>query len=487
MNSITLNASQTLIKNKILTLEIALDEFSIRNMSLDNKTSVEIQGDVMEVHVSGFNINVTTRVSFTSKPQVLIGKGVGKHYAESLNGTVRFKLEPNGGRFPRVSLEHMKFNVGDNQIYGGFEGTNDLFKVANAVSKLIVAVLKATLDLSLFNKDEVQDILDYVIDMIPMNIRLEEQGIELNYTNIGNPSMANGVLPLRFNGTVSCFDPKLCKPYNGPQPARPRDHDLAATGSDLSVFVTEHLVDTSSIAMFQRSLFDWNVSSALFNGSFQLNVNFLRLLIPNIGKYYPNGEDEVMLSIELLQPPFVKFTPGTFNYSAVASVKAIVNKTSGPNARGHAAEEAVTMKMGFGSTNGLSIAKNKLQGSIKDFVFNSTYVSGVIQPEDMKDFNRFLNVTLKLLIPQINSFLSKGITIPPIGFLDFKNSTLKIEDGCLVLGVNLTTSFSPSMTESFMWIGDKFIEAYNALEEKRARLPSRFGSENEDWWMNSDL
>eukprot|EP00826_Nyctotherus_ovalis_P040414 TRINITY_DN3987_c0_g1_i3.p1 TRINITY_DN3987_c0_g1~~TRINITY_DN3987_c0_g1_i3.p1 ORF type:complete len:483 (-),score=93.18 TRINITY_DN3987_c0_g1_i3:39-1487(-) len=418
MNTITLRASQTLIKNKILTLEIALDEFSIRNMSLDNKTSVEIQGDTMEVHVSGFNLNMTTRVSFNSKPQVLIGKGTGRHYAESLNGTVRFKLEPNEGRLPRVNLERMKFNVGDNQIYGGFEGTNDLFKVANAVSKLIVAVLKGTLDLSLFNKDEIQDILDYVIDMIPTTIRIEEQGIELNYASIGSPSMVSGVLPLRFNGTISCFDPKLCKPYNGPQPAKPRDHDLAATKNDLSVFVTEHLVDTASIAMFQRSLFHWDVNSTLFNGSFKINVDFLRVLIPNIGKYYANGEDEVTLSIELLQPPFVKFIPENFSFSTVASVKASVNKTFGLNSkdtdeiRGHAIEEAVTMKMGFGTTNGLSIANNILKGNIKDFVFNSTYVSGVIQPEDMKDFNGFLNVTLKLLIPQINSFLSKGIIIP---------------------------------------------------------------------------
>jgi len=468
LNNVTLNFTRT-INIGVFDLNLALNELTIRNVNMSSKSSIEIHKDCMNITIVGLNMEVNTSLSFSSVPNVINGNGTGHHAVKELNGNLNFKLKENPGRLPRIESLNIDFKNASKSITGTFKGNNDLFFIANAISNLITTLIAGTLDTSFFNNTELIAMLNYIADVVPTNIRMEELGIEANFNVMGNPSMIDGVLPIKLNGTVDCYNKNVCMPYNGPNPAEPKDIDIFKSKNNLSIYITEHLLDTAFIALFRRSLLSIMVGPSLFNNTFTLTVGTLKIFIPNIEDYY-NMADEVILNITAAQAPFIQFIPNEFNTAISVYVTAFVNKPSTQDdLKNKALEQAVKMNIIFNTNTSISLANNSLNGMIKNFKFYSEYINGTIQKGDMKNFDEFLSVTLKLLIPQLNHLLFDGIKIPPIGMLDLKNSMLKINEGYLELDVNLAKHEVPSIISDsiFDWIKEKIGEGYNLLQEEK--------------------
>ena len=472
LNNATFNFSRS-INIGMINLTLSLDKLTIRNANMSNKSRIEINKDFMNITIVELNMEVNTTLSFKSEPNVINGSGTGHHTIDKLNGTASFKLKKNPeqdpGKLPHIESLKVNFEDASRKINGTFKGNNDLFLIANAISNLITTLIAGTLDTSFFNNEELIVMLNYIADMVPTNIKMQELGIKADFSVMGNPSMINGVLPIRLNGTVDCYDKNVCKPYNGSKPAEPQHIDILKPKNDLSIYITEHLLDTAFIALFRRSLLSTIVGPSLFDNTFNLTVGTLKIFIPDIDKHY-NIKDEVILNIAAAQAPFIQFIPNEFNTAISVNVTVLVNKSSTQDdVKNKALVEAVKMNIIFNTNTNISLANNSLKGMIKNFTFHSRYISGTIQEEDMKNFNLFLNATLKLLIPQLNHMLFDGIKIPPIGMLNLKNSKLVINKGYLELDVNLAKYEVPSIISDsiFNWIKEKIGERYNLLQEEK--------------------
>jgi len=85
----------------------------------------------------------------------------------------------------------------------------------------------------------------------------------------------------------------------------------------------------------------------------------------------------------------------------------------------------------------MKVEKNNLTGEITYYDLELKLIESPIQIDSIPSFEKFLHVSLKIAIPELNLLLIKGMKIPYIEpFFSFHKSELKVIDSYIKISIN---------------------------------------------------
>ena len=454
----------------LFKIRFALDEFKIEEIKLDiNKSSVEIKEN-LKISLNDLNFRFNASGHFNSTPDLFKGNGTGNYSGKGIDTKIELKLEQNIGKLPRIKLLHLGSTMNQNNTKGVISGSNDILYILNAISNFFMKLLINTFNGAIFKTNELENMFNYIIEKIPTIIKAN--GIEVNFNAVESQIISNGVLPFNINGTIRCVDG--CKVYKR-KFKPPKKYIISEEQNDLQISITEYLLNGISVACYQKNMLNFSIADQpprptdnviinriIQDNQIKLNVKLLSNFIPNITKHY-NEDDPFSLKIELIEPPLAEITKGNISLNTTANITIIVRKIEENNIN----QTALVMEMPLKLKINGSLSHGNITGEILEYKFDSKWKGGNITENEMSTFNRFLNATLKMVIPQINNLLKPGIPIGPIGFFDLNDSSLHFEDGYIKLGINPKIKESELGLIDFSFGWELIKESYEALQQKK--------------------
>ncbi len=249
-------------------------------------------------------------------PNLFSGNGTVAFNLSRLNVTLVVGLEMAASRMLNLRLYRSKVDVTNDSLTIKVSGDDDIFDTINTIQEAVVRILRESIEGEMGEpaRHKVEQAVNRAMNASALVMVSAESDVGIDYRLVAPPDIANGYLPLAFNGTGVCDDSEdttACRPFEGTRPVPPAPVGIYDGTSGLQMMVSDYMLNTFFIAGYQNSLFNMSVGPesflAMTNGTIALNTDLVGVFLPEIRARYGPGRN-VTLKFNVTAPPTMDIT-----------------------------------------------------------------------------------------------------------------------------------------------------------------------------------
>lgn len=398
------------------------------------ESSVEIGESGVGIVASGATCNLSMNWEYSYSSWFFVSvsdSGSASVQVEGMQVGLTLNLENQGGSLKLSLLDcgcyvkdiSIKLNGGASWLYQGVFNAFEA-QIGSAVENAVTKQLKVgVLDLDKFLQD------------LPKAIEVDDNA-SLNVTFVNDLSLRDSSIGFQINGL---FVPNSIDTY--------RNHHLKTSQPSVScpgpskmlgISLDEEVFNSAATlyydAKFMQKIIDKVPDQTL------LNTAGWRFIVPQLYRKYPNHD--MNLNISLSSPPEIRISPG--NIAATAYVDLIVGVLDGDDTIQVACISLVTR--GSGS---VKIIGNNLAGSVKLNNFSMKLKWSNIGKLHLNLIQPIVWTVIEtVVVPNVNSHLSKGFPLPIIHGFTLENAQIVLSDS----DVNVCSDVAFTEWTDFSWI-----------------------------------
>ncbi len=295
----------------------SLDEFRVTRISVDHaNTGLRVGDDgTFELAVRNFSLNLLGNASFNTVPRLIRGKGYGAFSLANFASLVKFALGLGPNRLPNVTLIRTTTNLNHDNVHAKFDGTNDIFRLADMVRSLVSPIIIGIVSGNVSSRTLgiVQTAANRFLGSLPSAVRIPGTDVTIDYGLLYPPvaSHSGDYIPLAIAGTSTCVG-NACHPSPDRQIAQPHPvPDLSSGKGSLQMTVSEQFLNGFLAALFDNAKLNLAITPGwirgLTNGGLELNTDLCSMFMPELRRKY--GEKrEISAHFNVASPPTVSIS-----------------------------------------------------------------------------------------------------------------------------------------------------------------------------------
>lgn len=195
-------------------------------------------------------------------------------------------------------------------------------KLASTLTDLLRSPIQSILSsvLSRQLKTVFTAVINQMYEHIPSTMPIPKIPLGVNLTSIWVPAISPDYILISPIGTFYNLQKPDSLP-NIPEPAGSLTFNYTSEHAVQAV-VTEYTINTALHAIWETGLLSYNITQKMLPEGMpiQLNVYWLQMFVPNIGKYHSNLSAEVILTVQAFKAPQLKITQDNLKLEAPVSI-----------------------------------------------------------------------------------------------------------------------------------------------------------------------
>ena len=387
----------------------------------------------LTLDTTGVALKVTAhlQIEHTSFPKIDIKTNVKIDLKDvSFSTTIYFGRNSSNGH-ATVTAEACSANIGTVAI--SFSGSGS--RILNLLHKKIEKMIKSHFSSSLcsFVTRDI-DRQGKKLEYSPFLAKVDDIA-KFDYSLTQPPKYATNYMAVFIKGEFCPINKSNQTTPFGPIVLPP----LHVGESMINVWITDYVVQTASIALYESGKLSYTVTQKLIpkNIPIDLNTTTLQFLIPSLYKHYPNMP--VQIVVECTEPPQYRTNPTEAAIALLGDIKLEVIQPNKTIAMALVLSIKLTADLTASLENGnrrtLAVLKGKV--SNVDATYHLVHSNiGVINTVSLFDD---LNLLIEsVIVPALNSLGKRGFKIPSTKGIHLANPKLNFKDRYIVLTTDVT-------------------------------------------------